>query len=99
MEAEQLVDMFPEQTHQFLAKAYDCVVRYNSSGQMIMSRSNPDSYKSFVCDSYFVRCLQKFHCTALEMGREMLVVHSDIPVDLLSMLISGVGNYPGHLGL
>ena len=37
-----------------------------------------------------MRCLQKFHCTALEMSTEMWVGYSDIPADLLPMLTLGV---------
>ena len=90
--AEQLVDMLlnPQQSRHFLAKAYGCEVK-NLSGQVTMSRANDD--ESFLCDSFVVRCLQKFHCTALKMGNSMRVVHSDIPVDLLPMLTSGVSRY------
>ena len=86
--AEQLVDMLnPQQSRHFLAKAYGCEVK-NLSGQVTMSRANDD--ESFLCDSFVVRCLQKFHCTALKMGESMFVRYSDIPVDLLPMLTSGV---------
>ena len=86
--AEQLVDMLnPQQSRHFLAKAYGCEVK-NLSGQVTISRANDD--ESFLCDSFVVRCLQKFHCTALKMGESMFVRYSDIPVDLLPMLTSGV---------
>ena len=89
--AEQLVDMLnPQQSRHFLAKAYGCEVK-NLSGQVTMSRANDD--ESFLCDSFVVRCLQKFHCTALKMGERMTVRDSDIPVDLLPMLTSGVSRY------
>ena len=89
--AEHLVDMVnPKESRHFLAKAYGCEVR-NLSSQVTMSRANDD--ESFVCDSFVVRCLQKFHCTALRLGESMTVVHSDIPVDLLPMLTSGVSRY------
>ena len=89
--AEQLVDMLnPQQSRHFLAKAYGCEVK-NLSGQVTMSRANDD--ESLICDSFVVRCLQKFHCTALKMGESMYVVYSDIPVDLLPMLTSGVSRY------
>ena len=51
-----------------------------------MSRYNKNSDKPCFCDSYVVGCLQKLHCTELDMGREMTVVHSEIPVDLLPTL-------------
>ena len=90
--AEQLVDMLnPKQSRQFLAKAYGCEVKENLSGQVTMSRANDG--EPFVCDSFVVRCLQKFHCTALELGHKMLLVHSRIPVDLLPLLTSGVSRY------
>ena len=90
--AEQLVDMWnPEQSRQFLAKAYGCEVKENLSGHVTMSRAN--DVWPFVCDSFVVRCLQKFRCTALEMGPEMFLVHSRIPVDLFPLLTSGVSRY------
>ena len=89
--AEQLVDMLnPQQSRHFLAKAYGCEVK-NLSGQVTMSRANDD--ESLICDSFVVRCLQKFHCTALKMGESMYVVHSEIPGDLLPMLTSCVSRY------
>ena len=90
--AEQLVDMLtPQQSRQFLAKAYGCEVKENLSGQVTMSRAN--DVWPFLCDSFVVRCLQKFRCTALEMGEEMHLVHSRLPVDLLPLLTSGVSRY------
>ena len=90
--AEQLVDMLnPKQSRQFLAKAYGCEVKENLSGQVTMSRAK--DVRPFVCDSFVVSCLQKFQCTALEMGEEMLLVHSRIPVDLLPLLTSGISRY------
>ena len=90
--AEQLVDMLnPKQSRQFLAKAYGCEVKENLSGQVTMSRAN--DVPPFVCDSFVVRCLQKFQCTALQMGEEMHLVHSRLPVDLLPLLTSGVSRY------
>ena len=92
--AEQLVDMLsPQQSRQFLAKAYGCEVKENLSGQVTMSRAN--DVQPFVCDSFVVRCLQKFQCTALEMGEKMHLVHSRLPVDLLPLLTvtSGVSRY------
>ena len=87
--AEQFADMLnPKQSRQFLAKAYGCEVKQNLSGQVTMSRAN--DVQPFVCDSFVVRCLQKFQCTALEMGKNMLLVHSRLPVDLLPLLTSGV---------
>ena len=76
--------------HQFLAKAYDCVVKEKVSGQITMSWKKTNSDKPFVCDSYVVGCLKKYRCTALDMGRGMMAVHSDIPVHLLPMLASGI---------
>ena len=35
-------------------------------------------------------CLQKFHCTELEMGREMMVVDSNIFADQVALLTSAV---------
>ena len=49
--------------------------------------------QSFVCDSFMVRSLQKFQCTTLEMGEEMRLVDSRIPVDLIPLLTSGVSRY------
>ena len=90
--AEQLVDMLnPKQSRQFLAKAYGCEIKENLSGQVTMSMTNDD--EPFVCDSFVVRCLQKFRCTALEMGEGMYLVHSRLPVDLLPLLTSGVSQY------
>ena len=91
--AEQLVDMLnPTQSRQFLAKAYGCEVKENLiSGQVTMSRAK--DVRPFVCDSFVVRCLKKFQCTVLEMGEEMFLVHSRIPVDLLPLLTSGVSQY------
>ena len=90
--AEQFVDMLtPQQSRQFLAKAYGCEVKENLSGQVTMSRAN--GVPPFVCDSFVVRCLQKFRCTALEMGEEMYLEHSRLPVDLLPLLTSGVSRY------
>ena len=90
--AEQLVDMLtPQQSRQFLAKAYGCEVKENLSGQVTMSMEN--DVRPFVCDSFVVRCLQKFRCTALEMGEEMHLVHSRIPVELLPLLTFGVSWY------
>ena len=90
--ADQLVDMLnPQQSRQFLAKAYGCEVKENLSGQVTMSRAN--DVRPFVCDSFVVRCLQKFQCTALEMGEKMRLVHSRLPVDLLPLLTSGVSRY------
>ena len=53
---------------------------------------SPPRDKVFFCDSYVVGCLQMYDCTALDIVSEMtlLVVHSDIPVDVLPMLTSGV---------
>ena len=91
---DQLLDVFTvEQSHQFLAKAYDCEIKSNSAFDVTMCRKNTDSDKNFVCDSYVVRCLQKFRCTALEMGEKMCVTDSDISVDLLTLLISAVREY------
>ena len=90
--AEQFADMLnPKQSRQFLAKAYGCEVKENLSGQVTMSRAN--GVRPFVCDSFVVRCLQKFQCTALEMGEEMVLVHSRLPVDLLPLLTSGVSRW------
>ena len=90
--AEQFADMLnPEQSRQFLAKAYGCEVKKNLSGQVTMSRAN--GVRPFVCDSFVVRCLQKFQCKALEMGEEMGLVDSRLPVDLLPLLTSGVSRY------
>ena len=90
--AEQFADMLnPIQSRQFLAKAYGCEVKENLSGQETMSRANDN--QPFVCDSFVVRCLQKFQCTALEMGPEMFLVDSRIPVDLFPLLTSGVSRY------
>ena len=87
--AEQFADMLtPKQSRHFLAKAYGCEVKENLSGQVKMSRAK--RVRPFVCDSFVVRCLQKFRCTALEMGKEMNLVHSRLPVDLLPLLTSGV---------
>ena len=92
--AEQLVDILnPKQSRQFLAKAYGCEVKVNLSGQVTMSRTWANDGWLFVCDSFFVRCLQKFQCTALEMDEGMVLVHSRIPVDLLPLLTSGVSRY------
>ena len=89
--ADHLLDVFTEeQSHQFLARAYDCEVKFNSVRGVIMSRKNIDRVKDSVCDSYVVRCLLKFRCTALEMGENMWVEDSDISVDLLTLLISAV---------
>ena len=90
--AEKIVDILnPKQSRQFLTKAYGCEVKENLSGQVTMSRKN--DVQPFVCDSFVVRCLLKFQCTALEMGEEMYLVHSRIPVDLLPLLTSGVSRY------
>ena len=90
--AEQFAGMLtPQQSRQFLAKAYGCEVKENLSGQVTMSRAN--DVRPFVCDSFVVRCLQKFRCTALEMGEKMHLVHSRLPVDLLPLLTSGVSRY------
>ena len=90
--AEQLVHLLtPKQSRQFLAKAYGCEVKDNLSGQVTMSRAN--DVQPFVCDSFVVRCLQKFQCTALDMGERMYLVHSRIPVDLFPLLTSGVSRY------
>ena len=90
--AEQLLDIFAvEQSHQFLTKAYNCVLRSNSVSGVTMCRNNTACGNGpFVFDSYVVGCLQKFQCTALEMGRDMKVEHSDITVDLLPLLTLGV---------
>ena len=91
--ADQLLDVFTvDQSHQFLAKAYDCEIKSNSVRRVTMCRTNTDRDKKFLCDSYVVRCLQKFCCTALEMGEEMWVVDTDITVHLLIMLISAVSD-------
>ena len=83
---EQLMDILnPEQSRHFLAKAYGCEVKENLSGQVTMSMAN--DVGPFVYDSFVVRCLQKFHCTALQVG-DMYVRHSDIPVDLLPLLVT-----------
>ena len=89
--ADQLLDVLTvKQSYQFLAKAYGCVMKSNSVHDVIMCRKNTDGDKAFVCDSYVVRCLQKFRCTALEMGEEMEVQDSDISVDLLTLLTPAV---------
>ena len=90
--AEQLVNLVdmlnPKQSRQFLAKAYGCEVKENLSGQVTMSRAT--DVQPFVCDGFVVRCLQKFQCTALEMGENMELVHSRLPVGLLPLLTSCV---------
>ena len=92
--AEQLVAMSnPEQSRQFLAKAYGCELKKNLSGQVTMSMSRANDDQIFLCDSFVVRCLQKFQCTALEMGEVMCLARSRIPVDLLPLLTSGVSRY------
>ena len=91
-EADQLLDVFTvEQSHQFLAKAYDCEIKSNSVRGATMCRKNTDRDKRFVCDSYVLCCLQKFRCTALEMGEEMEVRRAgDVSVDLLTLLTAAV---------
>ena len=87
--ADQLLDVFTvEQSHQFLAKAYDCVINSSSEGDVTMCRMNSDRDKCLVCDSYIVRCLLKFNCTALEVCEDMWVHDCDISVDLLTLLTS-----------
>ena len=88
---DQLLDVFTvEQSHHFLAKAYDCDMKSNSARGVTMRRTNTDRDKKFLCDSYVVRCLQKFRCTSLEMGEKMRVEDCDISVEVLSLLISAV---------
>ena len=89
--ADQLLDVFTvEQSHQFLAKAYDCVINSNSVNDVTMCRINTDRGKCLVCDSYVMRCLLKFRCTALEVCEHMWVQDNDISVELLTLLTSAV---------
>ena len=89
--ADQLLDVFTvEQSHQFLAKAYGCETKSNSVRGVTMCRTNTVPHEDFLCDSYVVRYLQKFRCTALKMGEVMVVRDSDISLDLLTQLTSAV---------
>ena len=91
--ADQLLDVFTvEQSHQFLAKAYDCEIKSNSVRDVTMCRKNTDPDKDFICDGYVLRCLQKFRCTMLEMGEKMMVHKTDISIDLLPLLTSAVSD-------
>ena len=88
--AEKLVDMFPKESFRFLDRAYGWVVEEDLPGQVTVSSHTANNGMPFICDSYAMRCLQEFHCTALDMGTEMMVVYSDIRVDLLPLLTSSV---------
>ena len=88
--AEQLLNLFSVvQSRQFLSRAYDCV-EMNLADQKTMCRYNTETGKSYICDSYVVSYLQQLHCTAVKMGKTMAVTNTELPVDSLPLLISGV---------
>ena len=87
--AELLGYFTEEQSREFLRKVYGCVLKPNPVGGVTMCRNNTHGDEGFHCDDYVVGFLQKFPCTALEVGR-VVAVDTNIPVDLLPLLTSGV---------